>query len=363
MMGELCRHLAGERIAVLTAAGDTAGASLVGGVRTYRVPGCMPPKGLVAHLRLAGWLAWALLRERPRMLLFATLEESWLAYWTHRLLRLPHVFFAHGNEVLATARSTWPKARHALLEAAAVIAVSQYTRNLLVEMGVRPERIVIIHPGCDLQHFRRHDVGPADIARLSGGRPHRHRLLTVGNLVPRKGHDMVLRALAAMQATHPDVLYLIAGDGPNRAALEQLAAELGVTRQVVFLGTVEADMLPLLYSAADVFVMPSRARPEADDVEGFGIVFIEAAACGCPSIAGRAGGSPDAVLDGLTGMLVDPQDPRALAAALGRLLAEPALRQALGSAGQSRAERDFGWSSVTEKVAAVMVSAAALQRP
>jgi phosphatidyl-myo-inositol dimannoside synthase len=134
---------------------------------------------------------------------------------------------------------------------------------------------VIVHPGCDVSHYRPTTPRTGLRERLLGGRigP---MLLTVGNLVERKGHDTVLKALPAILRSIPDVMYLIIGDGPYRTDLERLAESLGVRGNVVFAGRVEADILPECLAVCDVFVMTSRARLDLCDVEGFGLVYLEA---------------------------------------------------------------------------------------
>jgi phosphatidylinositol alpha-1,6-mannosyltransferase len=149
-------------------------------------------------------------------------------------------------------------------------------------------------------------------------------------------------------------MYLIVGEGPNRAALEQLAVALGVADRVVFLGRVATAELPLLYSAADIFIMVSRARLEYCDVEGFGMVFIEAAACGTPSIGGRSGGVADAVVDGVTGLLVDPLDVGEVAHSVAMLLANRDFARQLGDAARYRAVSQFSWSRFAASVSLIL---------
>jgi phosphatidylinositol alpha-1,6-mannosyltransferase len=264
------------------------------------------------------------------------------------------VFYAHGNEVLSLMKSDWSKPRLALKSAAAVIANSRHTAGLVSMMGLPPDRIRVVHPGCDVDRFKRTFVNEETRARLTLGRPGARILLTVGNLVERKGHDMVIRALSRLRAGRPDVIYVIAGDGPHRAALEQLAVSMGVADRVIFLGRVPASDLPLLYSMADIFLMVSRERLENCDLEGFGIVFIEAAACGAPVIGGRSGGIEDAVLDNVTGLLVDPLSIEDVAESIDRLLSDKALADRLGEAAMRRAVREFNWSRHRREIRAIL---------
>lgn len=350
MMAEICRELGEHRVAVLTGVKGRSDDARLAGIRLYRMNAELPP----ANLRLLASLGLALARVRPAVLQYATLEDAYLAYWTHKVLRMPHVMYAHGNEILAAGRSPWNKPRAALLASSCVVANSRYTEGLLRNLGLHAHQIRVVHPGCDLARFRPSQTTQEERMRLSGGRPLARLLLTVGNLVERKGHDTVLHALSLLAKQGQDVVYLIVGDGPNRAALEQLAASLGMADRVVFLGRVNTSDLPLLYSAADIFIMVSRERLEHCDVEGFGIVFIEAAACGVPSIGGRSGGVSDAVVDGVTGLLVDPLDAAEVARSIDVLLANRDLARRLGDAARHRAVSQFSWSRFGATVASIL---------
>jgi len=149
-------------------------------------------------------------------------------------------------------------------------------------------------------------------------------LLSVARLVPMKGHDVVIEALPALVARHPGLVYLIVGDGPHRAALEHLAIERGVSASVRFAGVVPRPELSAHYALATLFVQLSRRTAEYDGLEGFGLTFLEAASQGIVCIAGRSGGAPEAISDGVSGVLVTPEDPAAFASEAGRLLSNPA---------------------------------------
>src|SRR5437773_1079083 len=160
-----------------------------------------------------------------------------------------------------------------------------------------------------------------------------------------KGMDTVIAALPAILARAPDVRYAVAGTGPDRERLEQLAHKLGLGDRVRFLGGVSDRELPALYNLASVYVGASR-RAERLGVEGFGIALVEASACGRPVVAGNSGGIPDAVRDGETGFLVPPEEPAAFADAICRLLADPAAAQRMGQNGRRAVETYFNWDRV-----------------
>ena len=169
-------------------------------------------------------------------------------------------------------------------------------------------------------------------------------MLTVARLVRRKGIDTVLEALAHVHQDMKNVGYLIVGDGPERAKLEEQARGLGLNHVVHFLGAVDEALLPTLYALSDVFVLTPHASADSRDPEGFGIVYLEANAFGKPVVASRTGGVPEAVQNGVTGMLVPPDNPQALAEALSTLLKDAALRSRLGTSGQQYVREHCQWS-------------------
>jgi phosphatidylinositol alpha-1,6-mannosyltransferase len=282
------------------------------------------------------------------------LPEGWVGVRLARLLRLPLVIYAHGEEITTWRRS--PRRLKAMTLAYRcadrVIANSDFTRDRLLELGVDPGRIEIIHPGVDLQRFHP-GLEIADLRRGLGLDAEQKLILSVGRLSRRKGFDQVIRALPALAGKGLDVHYAIIGIGEDRNYLQALAQELGVAARVHLLGHVEPGDLPRWYCAATLFAMPNR---EIDgDTEGFGMVFVEAAACGTPSLAGLAGGTGAAVLDGVTGLRVNGADTRAVVEALSRMLEDDTLRSRLGEAGRLRAGTELGWEHVAERTAALKV--------
>jgi phosphatidylinositol alpha-1,6-mannosyltransferase len=209
--------------------------------------------------------------------------------------------------------------------------------------------------GVDEGRFANLDPADGDVVRRKYGLEGTLVLLTVGRLVTRKGHDLVLRALPAVLSDLPGVRYLIVGTGPQESALRSLAAKQGVERAVTFAGYVEDSELCAHYLAADVIVMPCR---EVDgDVEGFGIAFMEAAACRRPTVGGRSGGAPEAIADGETGRLVDPEDPEELAGVLTSLLGDPDLRKSMGEAGRRRVLAEFRYETISEGILGAITAA------
>lgn len=250
---------------------------------------------------------------------------------------LPYVVHTFGNEVIEPRSPMVASIRARILRnAERVIVISAFTRDTVVALGVAPERTAMMRPKIDPAPFER----PVDLDtfRREEGLEGKRLLLTVGRLVERKGMDRVIAALPEIARAFPDVVYAVIGTGKDEARLRRLAAERGVADRVRLLG--DRDPVPF-YQACDVFVMPSRHIIARGDVEGFGIVYLEANACGKPVVGGASGGVPDAVLDEQTGLLVPPDDVPALAAAVNRLLGDPELARRLGECGRARVLREF----------------------
>jgi phosphatidylinositol alpha-1,6-mannosyltransferase len=266
---------------------------------------------------------------------------------------LPVFVAVHGKELLHRplaklpfAQAVYDRARaHVLAHAAGFFPVSQRTAQLLAAASVAPERTTIVHNGVDPQRYQPKDAGALRSTLTAGG----PLLLSVARLVTRKGIDDVLRALPAVLQRHPSATYLILGDGPDYARLARLAGELGVTRNVCFLADAKGDLADY-YNACDLFVMPAREEPA--DIEGFGLVFLEAGACGKAVIGARAGGAVDAIVDGQTGVLVPPDDPAALASAVSELLADPARCRQMGDTARARILRECTWDHAAAKITA-----------
>jgi phosphatidylinositol alpha-1,6-mannosyltransferase len=176
----------------------------------------------------------------------------------------------------------------------------------------------------------------------------------VSRLVPRKGQDMLIRALPAIRQRVPGAALVIVGGGPYRNTLRRLAHTFGVAEHVVFTDGVPAEELPAHHAMGDVFAMPCRTRGAGLDVEGLGIVFLEASASGVPVVAGRSGGAPETVRDGETGVVVDGWDVGAIAAAVSDLLADPDRAARMGAAGRRWVVDQWQWSSQAAKLSRLL---------
>jgi len=250
--------------------------------------------------------------------------------------RIPSALYLHADELVDHPLVT----RFALRTNDRLIAVSAHTRSLALRFGADAGRVRRIAPGVDVPE------GPGPVA----ARDDVPTVLTVARLVDRyKGHHVVLQALPRVRERVPGARWVVVGDGPLRPELEAQAAALGVADAVTFTGAVPDAERDAWLDRAHAFTMPSRLPPGGLGGEGFGIVYLEAGAHGLPVVAGAVGGATDAVLDGETGLLVDPTDPEAVAGALTAVLTDPALAARLGEAGRARA-RAQAWPRVARRV-------------
>jgi len=229
--------------------------------------------------------------------------------------------FCHGKEITGPAARSGPKAaalRLVLNRADSIAAVSHFTADRILEFGVDPQKVRVLYPSVD--HRRFHPGRDGSTIRRQFGLEHKRVILTVGRLIERKGHDIVIQALPRILDLVPEAHYLIAGDGPFRPRLKQLVDKLGLQPWVTFAGQFPDHLTPDFYAAADVFVMASRQLDTDGDVEGFGIVLLEASASGLPVVGGDSGGVPEAVARCERGTVVPPTDTEAVADALVKYL-------------------------------------------
>jgi phosphatidyl-myo-inositol dimannoside synthase len=234
-----------------------------------------------------------------------------------------------------------------------VTYLGEYFRIRLASTLGRSAELVQLTPGVDSVTFSPDADGQAIRARY-GLRDDRPVIVCVSRLVPRKGQDTLIHALPLVQHRVRDAALLLVGAGGYREELETLAGSLGVADSVVFTGGVPHEALPAHYAAGDVFAMPCRTRRGGLDVEGLGIVFLEASATGLPVVVGDSGGAPDAVRDGETGLLVDGRNVGMVADRLIQLLTDDALRRRMGAAGRAWVERDWQWDVLAERLHALL---------
>ncbi|MDT5124614.1 MAG: phosphatidyl-myo-inositol dimannoside synthase [Mycobacterium sp.] len=256
----------------------------------------------------------------------------------------------HGHEV---GWSMLPLARTALRrignDTDVVTFVSHYTRDRFASAFGPRAALEHLAPGVDTDRFEPNSVARAELrARYRVGE--RPVILCLSRLVPRKGQDMLIRALPAIRQRIDGAALVIVGGGPYRTTLHRLAHEFGVAEHVVFTDGVPGEELPAHHAMADVFAMPCRTRGAGLDVEGLGIVYLEASASGVPVVAGRSGGAPESVIDGETGLVVDGWDVGAIAAAVGDLLADPDRAAHMGAAGRRWVVDNWQWRTKAQRL-------------
>ena len=274
-------------------------------------------------------------------------------------LGLPYDVVIHGAEVTVPGRLPGAKQTlgHVLRNARHVIAAGRYSLDEANLAAGCELPATVVPPGVDVERFRPLSAPERTAARRHLGLPADAQVIAgVSRLVPRKGFDTAIRAAARMRRTHPDLVLAIAGTGRDANRLRRLADELDAP--VTFLGQVDHDDLPLVFGCADVFTMLCRNRWAGLEQEGFGIVFVEAAACGVPQVAGNSGGAAEAVEHEVTGVVVDdPGGDRAVDAtvdAFTRLLDDDGLRRRMGVAARGRAVEQFSYDVLSARLGAAL---------
>lgn len=350
---EVYKRLGGKDIHIVTAdvpgaqAFDASHPNRVHRLDLRRVPWLRPESLLMYWRFFRRSLYLALSRRFDAVHAFRALPEGLVAWLVARLTLRPVVLYAHGEELTTWGRGgKYAAMRFALRHADQVIANSEHTRATLAGMGIAPARIHLIHPGVDTDVFRP-GLSTAGLRESLGIGADEKLVFSVGRLSRRKGFDHTLRAVAMLREEGLPVRYVIAGIGEDADYLDSLIRDLGLAGIAHRIGLVSEADLPRWLNACDVFAMPNREIN--GDNEGFGMVFIEAAACGKPVIAGKAGGAASAVLDRQTGLLVDGADVADVARGLRDLLSDPARAARMGEAGCRRAHAELSWARVAEK--------------
>ena len=312
-----------------------------------------PRRGLVRFVLFCLTAGFGICRRwKPQVIYCGTVVTAPPAVFFKWIFGIPFVVLVHGSDVLRPGWFYQCCVGWLLRRADRVIANSDPTRLSLLERGVKPARIAVIHPGVRVEDFLHEpDSAPPPVVVEAAGR---RVLLSVGRLIRRKGVlEFVERVMPALAAEFPDVLLLIVGDDATSSLVhserlrDTIAAkveQLNLSGHVQLLGSVDQETLLHLFFAADVFIMPCLDLP--GDVEGFGIVLLEAALAQTPCVATRSGGIPQAVQENVTGIVVPPGDWEAMRVQVAGLLRDESRRQQMGQAGRERALRSFSWDAI-----------------
>lgn len=316
--------------------------------RVFRFPGY--EWGRLRFVPLFFWTIFVVLRYGIREIFGMSISYGGILAWGLSLfVPIKYLVFAHGYEFEKVRGLFWAHRLYLKIfgRAEKVIANSEDTRLRLIRFGVSPEKIEVLFPAVGLERYRPCEVPSSYLekTRLSN----RLILLTVGRLIERKGHDRVIEALPEIIQAFPNVLYGIVGVGPEEKILRRQVASLGLENDVRFMGKVGDEELLYLYNACKIFLMPSREIPDGGHVEGFGIVYLEAHACGKPVIGGRSGGIGEAIREGATGFLVDPNSSREIAEKVIFLLSHPEEAEAMGRRGLEWARTAFDTERYVEQ--------------
>jgi phosphatidylinositol alpha-1,6-mannosyltransferase len=361
MMGEVTRRYPRGELLVSTGQHRDSLDSDVrfSGAVVDRLP--VPSKAL---RNLAGLLFWSrrvasLARQhKPRFAWCDSIRPcTYPAKWVHERVGTKYGVFVHGGDLLKElhaihhSRFARKTAKALFGSAVAVVANSQWTREqaqtVLRELGLDPlaEHVRLVPLGTDPEQFRPGIDTRAVRARYRVNGADRPWALTVARLEPYKGVDTALKAVARCRQEGVELNYLVVGSGKKRKAYQALAEDLGIAEYVRFIGNVPEAELPAIFNTAAVYIGVSR-RADGSRVEGFGVALAEASACGLPVVAGQAGGLAEAVSDGETGLVVNPEEPEAVAAALKRLLGDQLLARRMGQAGRKAIETYYNWDRV-----------------
>jgi phosphatidyl-myo-inositol dimannoside synthase len=309
------------------------------------IAGELPPNSNMSKVTISSSSFYqfyrAIRRLKPDLLLVGHAHPQLLL--SAKLSRRRYTAVAHGNDFLA-AQSHWHHVGFNKLLTQAKPLITNSQTNAARLQALKLPKPIIIYPGTNPTQFT-----PKTEMTANG-----MTLLTIGRLVPRKGIDTTLQAVALLLEQHPALQYQIGGSGPDLPRLRSLVQQLGIGSNVTFLGHVAPETLPDVYREAAIFVMPTRERPQAGSIEGFGIVYLEASASGLPVVASRSGGAAEAVVEGETGFLIPPNDPAALADALDKLLQSGELRQKLGRNGRSWVETTMNWNRAARQFQAAL---------
>lgn len=281
------------------------------------------------------------------LLLCPGIIDAPVAWLLTRIFRLPYAVLAHGSDIARPGFVQTRLTRFLFRRADGLAANSRNTRDLLVRAGCQPERIQVIHPGVD-------DLDVETTGHSDSWRGQHPVLMTAGRVIKRKGIvEFVDHVMPSLCRRYPGLTYVVAGgDATDSLAhherlldnVVRRARELGLAERIELTGKISDEALVMLYRRADVFVLPVIETP--GDIEGFGIVLLEAALHAVPAVTTRSGGIPDAVADGETGLLVNPGDWEKIEQSIITLLDQHARRAGMGCAAQARARKDFSWAVI-----------------
>lgn len=295
---------------------------------------------------------WRYLLKQPQAIILATTWElaEPMVFLKRFFPESKLVVIAHGREVTKLKnRSELKKFQKTIESAVITFAVSRYTKEQIeARMDGSNASVVFLPNAVDVSRFN-FSENYQHIQEKLGLKPHNKVILTLARVIERKGHDTVLQAMPKIIQKFPEAIYVIAGPWkePFYQKLQTMIEQLKLKDHVVFTSFVADEDLEKFYSMSDVYVMVSRELEESGDSEGFGITFLEANACNCPVIGSYSGGIPDAIEDGVSGFLIQPDDPETLSQKINLLFENPDLRDRIAKQGRQRVEAQFTWQKIS----------------
>lgn len=272
-----------------------------------------------------------------------------------KLFKIPYIVYTYGMDITIPQRSgrKLKLIRAILKNSYKVVTISRFTRGELLKLGVDEKKILMVFPGPNITPAILNEELKEEIVQKFN-LINKKILLTVGRLVERKGQDMVIKSLPKVLKEIPNIVYIIIGTGPNEYNLLRLVESLNLQNQVIFLKDISNEELAVFYQICDIFIMPTREIVATKDVEGFGIVFLEAGSFGKPVIGGRSGGVEEAIVDKVTGILVDPLNQEEIIDWIIKLFRDKNYMNQLGVQAQERIKREFAWAKQGEKIKEIL---------
>ena len=303
------------------------------------------------------FLCWQIYCFKPQVIINGNWKSAihiWLVSFF--IKKIPYYIFAYGAELIEgdytlrrIVRRKFDFIKKSVFKRSELtFVISEHTMNILIQQNIPKVKLRMVHPGVDVRKF--YPTNRSIKLANNLGLKQEKIILSVSRIVPHKGHDIVIRALPEVIAKIKNVKYLIVGEGPYQQYLQQLAVNLGVSDYILFIGRVSDENLQSYYNLASIFVQISREVEVPISLEGFGITFLEASACGIPVLGGNSGGVSDAVLQGKTGFLVNPTSPKECAKFLVLLLSDNQLSKRMGTYGLQRVNKNFNLTLVTKRI-------------
>ena len=327
--------------------------------QTYKIFRIRPQSGagMSSLIMFFTLLRLMMIGRYDRILSGVAFPSAVLAYAVSKLLGTPYFVYSYAEDVTCVKDSERKKTflARALNHARQILVISKFTVNEIKALGVSDRNITLMPPGIEVSRYQ--GVSGQSIAAMRA-RFHlqdKRILLTLARLTTRKGHDNIIKALPRICAQYPDLHYLIIGYGDPEPLLTLASAE-GIRDRVTIVDHVTDAELPIVFHMCDIFAMVSRWDPNSREVEGFGIVYLEAAACGKPCVAGSHGGCPDAVADKVTGFIVDPTSVKEIECALSALMSDPEASRTMGEEARKRVTNDFDREMLLERATAILLA-------